>query len=102
MMRKDSKRAKINEIPDAVDPLKTRIQIREVKAHKDNLHHISVSSELGTIASCSADFTVRIWSPGFDLWGTLNQASDDITDSKWFFPSQYGTNKRHADFNFMT
>ena len=70
-LRKDTRRAKVNEIPDAVDPLKTRIQIREVKGHRDNLNNLTVLAQFGTIASCSADYTVRLWSPGFDLWGTL-------------------------------
>ena len=59
-------------IPATLDPLLTRIQLRECHGHKNMISHITVESEHKHVLTCSADFLVRIWSFGFDLWGSIN------------------------------
>ena len=63
---------KAKKLPEAVCPLFSRIQIRDCKAHKRCINSMAVDEEDGHIVSSSIDSTVRLWSPGLDLWGCLN------------------------------
>ena len=49
--------------------------------------------EEGVIISAAEDFSVKIWSSEFDLWGTINQKNEEI-DTNWYFPDSMFIEKR--------
>jgi len=49
--------------------------------------------EAGHIISAGEDFSVKIWSADFTLWGTMNQAHE-VIDKTWYFPDAMFVEKR--------
>jgi hypothetical protein len=41
-----------------------------------------------------------LWSPGLDLWGTINLLTERL-DEQWFFPESMFLKKRHDDLTQM-
>ena len=90
------KKAKKN--PQVLNPLSTNLQLRECKAHKDIITQLQIDRVDGHLITCSDDYSVRVWSSGFDLWGTIDQLTEKL-DSKWFYPDKIFSQKKH---NSMT
>lgn len=38
--------------------------------------------------TASNDHFVKVWSQGLDLWGQINQISEEKIDEKWSFPME--------------
>jgi hypothetical protein len=54
----------------------------------------------GHFLTCGSDFFVCLWSPGLDLWGTINLLTEKM-DDKWFFPESMYFQKRNSDLTKM-
>jgi len=46
---------------------------------------MTLDEEDGHLVTCSGDFTVRMWSRGLDLWGSIDEERRK-RDTKWCFP----------------
>ena len=79
-----------------VDPLKAKIQVREVQGHKDVISQIFVDQEDGFVVTSSNDMQIRLWSVGLDMWGYIHQMTEKI-DPLWFFPDYVIENRKKQD-----
>ena len=57
------------------------------------VYHVSIDPGEGHFISCGADWMVRIWSMGMDLWGSINQQTEKV-DKEWSFPDSMFTAQR--------
>jgi len=54
------------------------------------VYHVSIDPGQGHFISCGADWMVRIWSVGLDLWGSIDQVTEKV-DAQWNFPDSMFT-----------
>ena len=73
----------------AHDPDQCGILIREINAHSEAVNGLSAIelSDCNGLMSSSKDHKVLVWSLDLDVWGKINQASEEDGDPKWTFPS---------------
>jgi hypothetical protein len=44
-----------------------------------------IDDKEGIIYTCSADYQVKMWSPGLDLWGVISVLNEKL-DPRWSYP----------------
>jgi WD40 repeat protein len=71
--------------PYKIDPVESAIQIRKIKAHKKTIYSLIIDPNEGHIFTCSADYQVKMWSAGLDLWGVISSLNEKL-DTRWRFP----------------